>query len=83
MTRAVSMILALAASGILMVVPFVLAHRADGAVHGFASLMMIGITGAFIHGVGFVPRANWLRQLFSPFLAWPLVIGPAIWLALH
>jgi predicted membrane protein len=80
MSRAISMTLALAASGVLLVAPFLLAHHLNGAVHGWATLMMVGITGAFVHGVGFVPRLVLLRCLFSPAVAWTLTIGPGAWL---
>ena len=36
--------------------------------------IMIGISGGFIHGVGFVPRFWLWKWLFSPFVAWPLMI---------
>ena len=40
---------------------------------------MIGMSLAWVHGVGFVPENPWLRRLFSPLAAWPLlVIGAAL-----
>lgn len=59
-----------------MVAPFLVTRHMTGADHGWASLMMLGITGAFVHGVGFVPRSKALRWLFSPVFAWGLIIGP-------
>ncbi len=82
MARAVSMILALTVSGVFMLAPFLVAREASGAVHGLASLMMVGVTGAFVHGVGFVPRRAVWRRLFSPVVCWPLLIGPGVGLLL-
>jgi cyd operon protein YbgE len=78
MARAISMALALSVSAVFMLVPFVVAREATAAIHGLASLMMIGVAGAFVHGVGFVPRHAVWRRLFSPVVAWPLVVGPAV-----
>ena len=83
MSRAISLTLALAISGVLMIAPFLVTRHMSDADHGWASLMMIGITGAFVHGVGFVPRATIWRWLFSPAIAWPLIVGPGAWLLWH
>jgi len=80
MSRAISLGLALVTSGVLMIAPFLVAPHMSGAAHGWASLMMLGITGAFVHGVGFVPRTKLLRWLFSPAVAWTLILGPGAWL---
>lgn len=37
------------------------------------ALLMWGCANGFIHGVGFVPRKDPWRLLFSPFLGWPLM----------
>jgi predicted membrane protein len=80
MSRAVSLALALPVSAVLLVAPFLLAHHLSDADHGLLSLMMIGLTGALVHGMGYVPRARVLRLLFSPAVAWPLVLVPGAWL---
>ncbi|ROZ80888.1 cyd operon YbgE family protein, partial [Gordonia sp. OPL2] len=42
---------------------------------------MLGISGGFIYGVGFVPRFWLWKWLFSPVIAWPLMLlGYYIWL---
>lgn len=76
MSRAISLTLALAISGVLMIAPFVVTRHMSPADHGWATLMMLGITGAFVHGIGFVPRTKILRWLFSPIVAWALILGP-------
>jgi predicted membrane protein len=79
-SRAISLTLALAASGVLMIAPFLVARHMTPADHGWASLMMLGITGAFVHGVGFVPRMKILQWLFAPVVAWTLILGPGAFL---
>ena len=38
------------------------------------TLIMIGISGGFVHGVGFTPRFWFWKWIFSPFLSWPLML---------
>lgn len=76
MSRAISLTLALATSGVFMIAPFLVVRHLSAADHGWASLMMLGITGAFVHGVGFEPRTKILQWLFSPAVAWILILGP-------
>ena len=80
MSRAISLTLALSTSGVLMIAPFLVTRHMSDADHGWASLMMLGITGGFVHGVGFVPRNKILQFLFSPLVAWILILGPGAWL---
>lgn len=80
MSRAISLVLALPTSAVLLVAPFLLAQHLSDADHGLLSLMMIGLTGALVHGMGYVPRMAALRILFSPAVAWPLVLVPGAWL---
>ena len=42
--------------------------------HSMLMLVMVGISGGFIHGVGFIPRFWLWKWLFSPYIAWPLMI---------
>lgn len=81
--RALSLILALAASATAALVPFVLARRLTPADHAVLPLMMLGIAGAFVHGFGFVPASPTLRALFSPWVAWPLIVGGGAFVTLH
>jgi predicted membrane protein len=37
-------------------------------------MIMIGISGGFIYGVGFLPKFWLWKWLFSPYIAWPLMI---------
>jgi cyd operon protein YbgE len=73
--RVVSLLLALATSGLIFTWPQALAH----AGHGLLSLVMLGVCAGFVHGVGFVPVHRIWRVAFSPWLAWPLM-GVGLWL---
>lgn len=71
-----------AAAAIVAVTVFYPRAIAVDGVHvpfgGFV-LLMIGMSLAWVHGIGFVPGNPWLRRLFSPLAAWPLlVIGAAL-----
>lgn len=73
--RAISLLLALATSGLIFTYPQALAH----AGHGLLSLVMLGACAGFVHGVGFVPLHRVWRMLFSPWVAWPLM-SLGLWL---
>jgi len=79
MARAVSLVLALATSSVALLAPFLIARQISAGGHAVASAMMLGITGAFVHGMGFTPRARVWRVLFHPLLAWTLILGAAAW----
>jgi predicted membrane protein len=42
--------------------------------HGFLALLMMGMSAAWVHGFGFVPQNRILRVLFSPLVAWPVIL---------
>lgn len=73
--RVVSLLLALATSSLILAYPQALAH----AGHGLLSLVMLGVSAGFVHGVGFVPVHRVWRYLFSPWVAWSLM-GTGLWL---
>ncbi|HKB60381.1 MAG TPA: cyd operon YbgE family protein [Gallionellaceae bacterium] len=73
--RAVSLLLAVATSGLIFTYPQALAH----AGHGLLSLVMLGVCAGFVHGVGFVPVHRIWRVAFSPWVSWPLM-GVGLWL---
>ena len=37
-------------------------------------LVMLGVSGGFVHGVGFDPRGRLWALLFGPAVAWPLML---------
>lgn len=75
--RAFSLLAALALSGLILTYPKALAH----ANHGLLSLVMLGVSAGFVHGVGFVPQHKLWRIVFAPWMAWPLMAA-GLWLLL-
>ena len=73
LARFVSLAAAAGLAGFLFVYPRVLGSEPGGAVYGPLVMMMIGISAAFAHGVGFVPKNRHFRWCFGPILAWPLM----------
>jgi predicted membrane protein len=81
-SRVISLALALSASGVLSIAPFMLARNVTGTVHGVLVVLMLGVSAAFIHGVGFVPRTRLVGLIASPMIAWPLILSTATGLLL-
>ena len=75
--RMVSFAAASAASLLLMLFPFLLRHMREAVLHAALPVLSLGIAGAFIHGVGYLPANRWLRIMFGPACAWTLMIGGA------
>lgn len=73
--RMVSLLLAIALTGIILTYPRALGH----ASHGMLSLTMLGVCAGFVHGVGFVPETRLWRALFGPWVAWVLM-SLGLWL---
>jgi len=82
MSRAVSLLLSLGASGILMLAPFMVARNLTSMVHVTLMVLMLGISATFVHGVGFVPRARLVGAIVSPRVCWPVIIFAAAGLLL-
>lgn len=76
--RMLSLLLAILMAGMILAYPKALAH----ANHGLLSLVMLGVSAGFVHGVGFVPQHRMWRVLFGPWLAWTLM-GVGLWLLLN
>lgn len=72
--RALSLLLAAPLALLLLIHPGAFVNDAGAYSHGLLMLTMLGISGGFVHGVGFVPRALPWRLLFSPWCAWPLLV---------
>lgn len=78
-TLARTLSLAAAAAVVAVTVFYPRAIAADGAhvpYPGFV-LMMLGMSAAWVYGLGFVPKHPALRLLFSPWTAWPLLAAGA------
>ncbi|TCB48774.1 cytochrome bd biosynthesis protein [Acinetobacter sp. ANC 4779] len=78
---AISFLLALPLAAVLLIHPAMMLDVNGGYSHSSMMYIMIGISGGFIHGVGFIPKFWLWKWLFSPFLAWPLMLwGYYTWL---
>lgn len=73
--RAVSLVAAFAISAVLMLYPYALGTEMTPAVHTALPLLLVGVSAAFVHGVGFRPDNVVLRFVFGPAVAWPLIVA--------
>ena len=71
---AISFLLALPRAGVLLIHPAMMLDANGEYSHSTMMYIMIGISGGFIHGMGFIPKFWLWKWLFSPFLAWPLML---------
>lgn len=71
--RALSLLSAGGLALVIMLYPVALSKGGATPSHGLLTLVMLGISAGFLHGVGFTPRARLLRALFHPLLAWLLM----------
>jgi predicted membrane protein len=71
--RAVSLVVGLAVSLVLMIFPFVLGRTVTAVTHTGLSLLLLGVAAGLVHGFGFRPDNRMLRFVFSPLAAWPLM----------
>ena len=65
---------ALAISGVLLLYPYGLGTTMSPAEHVALPLTMLGVSGAFVHGVGYTPTNKALRILFGPAVASSLML---------
>ena len=82
LARAVTLLLASPLALLLLIHPAAMLDSQGRYSHGLLMLVMLGISGGFVHGVGFDPRPLHWRLLFGPLCAWPpLLLGYALlWL---
>ena len=79
LSRLISLTAAAAVVAVTVFYPRAIAVDGAHVPFGGFVLLMIGMSFAWVHGVGFIPENSWLRHLFSPLAAWPLlVIGAAL-----
>jgi len=77
--RFISFIAATGLSVALLVMPHLVAADTRELDHGPLSLALLGISAGYIHGVGYVPLMRVWRWLFSPYLAWPVMLWCGVW----
>jgi predicted membrane protein len=67
-------VLSLAVAGlfslVILVNPYLLASVPSARLHTALPIMMLGNSGLFMHGLGFVPKARIVRIFFHPITAW-------------
>lgn len=73
--RFISILLALMITGVLLIFPGRIASNLDQLNEGYVMLLMLGLSSAFIHGVGFDPRFWLWKILFSPYLSWVILLS--------
>lgn len=77
----ISFLMALPLAAVLLIHPSMMLDANGHYSHRAMMFIMIGISGGFIHGVGFIPKFWLWKYLFSPYVAWPLMIfGYYTWL---
>lgn len=77
----ISFIMALPLAGVLMLHPGQMLDANGHYNHSALMMVMLGISGGFIHGIGYIPQFWLWKWFFSPWLAWPLMLyGYYIWL---
>lgn len=79
--RAISLVVALVVSLVLMVFPFVLGRTVTAVTHTGLSLLLLGVAAGLVHGFGFRPDNRMLGVVFSPLVAWPLMAAGFVLLA--
>lgn len=72
--RALSLALATPLTLVLLIHPALMLNAEGHYSHGLLMLTMLGISGGFVHGVGFRPYAPLWQLLFGPALAWPFLL---------
>ncbi|MFT0212388.1 cyd operon YbgE family protein [Pseudomonas sp. F1_0610] len=80
-TRVISWLLATPMCLLLLVHPSAMLDSSGSYSHSLLMFVMLGVSGGFIHGVGFHPRHIIWKLLFHPLLAWLLMLlGYGLWL---
>jgi predicted membrane protein len=71
--RAFSLAAAAILSLALMIYPYALGNSMDRATHMALPVLLFGVSGAFVHGIGYEPDNRFLRVLFGAPVAWILI----------
>jgi cyd operon protein YbgE len=76
--RLLSLVMALALSVIILIVPHAVTNADNSVNHTHLMLLLYGMMIGFIHGMGFVPNTTIFRLMFHPIIGWILMIGASI-----
>jgi cyd operon protein YbgE len=72
-SRALSLLLASPLALLLLIHPAAYLDDQGGYSHSLLMLVMLGISGGFVHGVGFDPYSRLWRTIFHPLGCWLLL----------
>jgi predicted membrane protein len=75
MSRAISLLLAVALSVALMLLPAMRGRDLDAYGHALLTPLLLSICGGFVHGLGYVSHNRFLRRVLHPLLLWPAMAG--------
>ena len=81
-TRFISIVAALAVTVAVVCFPRLVAIDMHAVPHGWLVCLLLGMSFAYVRGFGFIPENKTLKILFSPIIAWPLIIIGASMIAL-
>jgi predicted membrane protein len=70
----ISCLLAFPLAAVLLIHPAAMLNADGSYSHRALMFIMIGISGGFVSGVGFKPHFFLWKWLFSPIIAWPLML---------
>ena len=71
--RAVSLIAAALVFAVTVLLPRLIAVDSAHVPYPWLVTLLLGMSFAWVHGFRFVPQNRFLRVLFSPLAAWPLL----------
>lgn len=74
-SRTISFLLAMALSGLILLIPHALTNQDNTVNHWLLMILMVGIMIGFIHGIGFRAKSALIGYIISPLLGWPLMLG--------
>lgn len=80
-TRTLSIVAALAVTVAVVCFPRLVAVDMHSVPHAWLICLLAGMSFSYIYGFGFIPENKTLRILFSPVIAWPLMILGALMIA--
>lgn len=71
--RLVSLVLAAGTVAVIVFYPRLIATDTTAVPHGALVLMLLAMSLCWVHGFGLTITNRWLRWVFSPLVAWPLM----------
>ena len=80
-TRVLSIVAAFAVTVGVVCFPRMVAVDMHSVPHGWLVCLLAGMSFSYVYGFGFIPENKTLRILFSPVIAWPLMIIGALMIA--